>query len=205
MSRLKHRSTPIHRTKDGMSDFPLCSAIIGSPCRKRVRDRTAQGARVAKWLWTRGLPGGIIAKDHNLLPQGDTLAMTRCTRWLRSLLLFACFLFTLLGDAGRFLFLCLRPSPALAAEILFLRKQLALYFVIPPTENHLRHLVMAWVHFYNAHRPHMSLGPGIPQPPASLPVPRQPDRHRLPASLCVISRPILGGLHHDYRLEHPAA
>jgi transposase InsO family protein len=53
--------------------------------------------------------------------------MIRCTRWLRSLLSFACFLFTLLCDAGRFLFLCLRPSPALAAENLFLRKQLALY------------------------------------------------------------------------------
>jgi hypothetical protein len=32
-----------------------------------------------------------------------------------------------MGDVGRFLFLCLRPSPALAAENLFLRKQLALY------------------------------------------------------------------------------
>jgi putative transposase len=82
-------------------------------------------------------------------------------------------------------------------------------FVIPLTENHLRHLVMAWVHFYNENRPHMSLGPGIPQPPASLPVPRHPERHRVPASLCVTScvtsRPILGGLHHDYRLEQQAS
>jgi hypothetical protein len=31
------------------------------------------------------------------------------------------------ADAGRFLVLCLRPAPALAAEVLFLRKQLALY------------------------------------------------------------------------------
>src|SRR5215831_13231735 len=52
----------------------LCSAIIGAPCRKRVSDRTAQVALVAKRLWTMGLPGGIIAKDHNLLPLGDTLA-----------------------------------------------------------------------------------------------------------------------------------
>jgi putative transposase len=78
-------------------------------------------------------------------------------------------------------------------------------FVIPLTENHLRRLVRAWVQFYNAHRPHMSLGPGIPQPLASLPVPWQPDRHCLPASVCVTSRLILGGLHHDYRLEHQAA
>jgi hypothetical protein len=33
----------------------------------------------------------------------------------------------LLGDAWRFLLLCLRPSAALAAEHLFLRKKLALY------------------------------------------------------------------------------
>jgi putative transposase len=78
-------------------------------------------------------------------------------------------------------------------------------FVIPLTAHHLRHLVMAWVHFYNENRPHMSLGPGIPQPSASLPVPRQPYRHRIPASLCVTARPILGGLHHDYRLEPQAA
>ena len=53
--------------------------------------------------------------------------MIRCTRWLRSRLSFACLLFTLMCDAVRFLFLCLRPSPALAAENLFLRKQLTLY------------------------------------------------------------------------------
>jgi sigma54-dependent transcription regulator len=46
----------------------LCSAIIGSPCRKWVRDRTAQVAWVATLLWTIEIPGGIIAKDHNLLP-----------------------------------------------------------------------------------------------------------------------------------------
>jgi putative transposase len=58
------------------------------------------------------------------MPVRDTLAMTRCTRWLRSFMSFA---FAFLGDAGRFLLLCLRPSSALAAENLFLRKQLALY------------------------------------------------------------------------------
>jgi len=36
-------------------------------------------------------------------------------------------LLTLLCDGMRFLFFCLRPSPAPAAENLFLRKQLALY------------------------------------------------------------------------------
>jgi hypothetical protein len=78
-------------------------------------------------------------------------------------------------------------------------------FVMPLTENHLRRMVTEWVQHYNAGRPHMSLGPGIPQPPAFLPVPLQGCRHRLPERLCIVTRPILGGLHHEYGLEEKAA
>src|SRR5262245_34596043 len=82
---------------------------------------------VAKPLWTIEPPRGIIAKNDNLVSLGATFAMTRCPRRLRNLMRFACLLRTLMCDPGRFLLLCLRPSPALAAENLFLRKQLALY------------------------------------------------------------------------------
>jgi putative transposase len=404
---------------------------------------------VAKLLWTMGLPRGIIAKDYNLLSLGATFAMIRCPRRLHYLMWFAGLLLTLLCDAGRFLLLCLRPRPALAAENLFLRKQLALYqerhtaprrattatrlalvwlgrwfdwrqvlaivqpatflrwhrqgfqlfwrwqsrpgrpripaelqalirqmaqdnptwgqerianelllklglrvsprtvrkympghcvrapgtrrqsqrwstfirnhakgivacdfcvvvtvtfrllyvfviidhasrrllhvnvtahptaawtlqqlreampadhtyrfllhdrdaifshqldqrmrnlglrvlktpprcpqanaicervlgtlrrealdFVIPLTATHLRRMLREWVAHYNEGRPHMSLGPGIPQPPASLPVLLHTHRHRLPARRRVVARPILGGLHHDYRLGEKAA
>jgi putative transposase len=78
-------------------------------------------------------------------------------------------------------------------------------FVIPLTENHLRRLLQAWVRHYNASRPHMALGPGIPQPPSDLPIPFQAHRHKVPQDLCVVAHPILGGLHHDYRLEAKAA
>jgi transposase InsO family protein len=77
--------------------------------------------------------------------------------------------------------------------------------VIPLTENHLRHLVMEWVRFYNEGRPHMSLGPGMPQPPLQLPVPLQDSRHCMPHHLRVVARPALSGLHHDYRLQEKAA
>ena len=53
-----------------------------------------------------------------------------------------------LCDAARFLVLCLRPAPALAAENLFLRKQLALYQerqVKPRQANNTIRLVMVWL------------------------------------------------------------
>src|SRR5215510_3347719 len=53
--------------------------------------------------------------------------MIRCTGQFRHFLLLACTLLMLLSNALRFLCLCLRPSPTLAAENLFLCKQLALY------------------------------------------------------------------------------
>jgi hypothetical protein len=78
-------------------------------------------------------------------------------------------------------------------------KRECLDFLIPLTENHLRRLLYEWVCHYNAGRPHMALGPGIPQPPPQSPVPLQTHRHRLPPHLPVVARSILGGLHHEYR------
>ena len=56
----------------------------------------------------------------------ECIAMTRFTYWPRTLMSLICMLLTLLGDGIRFFCLRLR-CPALAAENLFLRKQLALY------------------------------------------------------------------------------
>jgi transposase InsO family protein len=69
--------------------------------------------------------------------------------------------------------------------------------LIPLTENHLRRLLQKWVPHDNEGRPHMALGPGIPQPAPQLPVPLQEHRHRIPAHLRVVVCPILGGLHHE--------
>jgi putative transposase len=78
-------------------------------------------------------------------------------------------------------------------------------FLIPLSANHVRRILREWVPHYNTSRPHMSLGPGMPQPPASLPVPLQAHRHQLPAHLLVVSQPILGGLHHAYALAEKVA
>jgi putative transposase len=94
---------------------------------------------------------------------------------------------------------------AICERVLGTLRQEVLDFVIPLTETHLRCLLTAWLRHYNEGRPHMALGPGLPQPPASLPVPLQGCRHQLPEHLQVRTYPILGGLHHDYRLEEKAA
>jgi putative transposase len=94
---------------------------------------------------------------------------------------------------------------ALCERLLGTLRRECLDFMIPLTEHHLRRLLHEWVLHYNAGRPHMALGPGVPQPLTSLPVPRQRHRHRLPAHLHVVARPISGGLHHEYRLAVKAA
>jgi putative transposase len=77
-------------------------------------------------------------------------------------------------------------------------------WLIPLSENHLRRMLGHWVRHYNEGRPHSSLGPGIPDPPPGLPVPLQLHRHRLPVGARVAATPILGGLHHEYRLDTAA-
>jgi putative transposase len=94
---------------------------------------------------------------------------------------------------------------ALCERLLGTLRRECLDFVIPLTENHLRHLLNEWAAHYNTGRPHMALGPGMPQPPPSLPVPLQTHRHRLAAHVQVVAYPILGGLHHEYQLDERAA
>ena len=79
-----------------------------------------------------------------------------------------------------------------------------LNFLIPLNERPLRMIVKEFVTHYNRGRPHSALGPGIPEPPQTV-APADPHRHKLPAGYRVESTPVLGGLHHEYRLEKEAA
>src|SRR5438445_4785003 len=74
--------------------------------------------------------------------------MTRCLGWLRALVQLIDTLWTLLGDRLQFLRLCLRLPTALAAENLFLRKQLALYqerHVTPRRATDAIRLALTWL------------------------------------------------------------
>ncbi len=77
-------------------------------------------------------------------------------------------------------------------------------FVIPINERHLAAVLREWVTHYNRGRPHASLGPGIPEGPANDAI-SESAGHRLPNGYRVAATAILGGLHHEYRLEPKAA
>jgi transposase InsO family protein len=77
-------------------------------------------------------------------------------------------------------------------------------FVIPMSERHLRATLREWIRHYNRGRPHSSLGPGIPEGSAFEDHASQSGRHGLPERSRVVATPILGGLHHEYRLEKAA-
>ena len=94
---------------------------------------------------------------------------------------------------------------ALCERLIGTLRRECLDFIIPLTENHLRRLLYEWGRHYNAGRPHMALGPGMPQPPVSLPAPLHVHRHQLPTPLRMVAHPILGGLHHEYALMAAAA
>jgi putative transposase len=79
-------------------------------------------------------------------------------------------------------------------------------FVIPLNQTHLYGILREWGAHYNAGRPHMSLGPGIPSlPPVSRRGTHHQYRHQLPLDSRVVAEPILGGLHHEYQLGRRAA
>jgi putative transposase len=94
---------------------------------------------------------------------------------------------------------------ALCERLIGTLRRECLDFMIPLSEHHVWRILKQWAPHYNAGRPHMALGPGIPQPPASLPVPVGLQRHRLPPHVRVVAQSILSGLHHEYRLEERAA
>ena len=79
-------------------------------------------------------------------------------------------------------------------------------WLIPLSESHLRSILRAWVGHYNRGRPHMALGPGVPDPPSVVvPPATRMTRHRIGERLGVRARSVLGGLHHEYLLAPASA
>jgi transposase InsO family protein len=78
-------------------------------------------------------------------------------------------------------------------------------YLIPLNERHLRRILTSWKNHYNRGRPHMSLGPGIPDEGSAPPELPRTTRRQLSDEYRIVAEPVLGGLHHEYRLEITAA
>jgi len=113
-----------------------------------------------------------------------------------------------LDDSIRNLGLTVLKSPphspkanAICERVIGTIRRECLDWLIPLSESHLRAILRSWAGHYNHGRPHMALGPGVPDPPAEVVPSATPlARHRIGERLGVRVRSVLGGLHHEYLL-----
>ena len=99
-----------------------------------------------------------------------------------------------------------RPKAnAICGRVIGTLRRECLDWVIPTSESHLRSILKSWIPHYNSGRPHMALGPGVPDPPPTISDLGKPcSRHRREDSYAVRATPVLGRLHHEYYFA-PAA
>jgi transposase InsO family protein len=88
---------------------------------------------------------------------------------------------------------------AICERVIGTLRRECLDWLVPLSESHLRALLRAWIQHYNRRRPDMALGPVIADPPLAT-IAKSASRHRRGESYAVNAQPILGGLHHEYRL-----
>ena len=97
--------------------------------------------------------------------------------------------------------ICSPMANAICERLIGTIRRECLDWLIPISEAHMRLLLREWGLHYNRSRPHMGLGPGVPDPPAAaLPPSTRPSSHRIGEGLAVRAKSILGGLHHEYSL-----
>jgi len=77
-------------------------------------------------------------------------------------------------------------------------------YLIPLHARHLKRLVTEFATHNNRGRLHTALGPGLPEPTQAT-IPLRGHRHRMPTGYRVAKTPVLGGLHHEYRLAEDVA
>jgi putative transposase len=88
---------------------------------------------------------------------------------------------------------------AICERVICTVRRECLDWLIPLSESHLRAILKSWIPHYNSGRPHMALGPGVPDPPRGVQHSAEPkSRHRLRDDTLVRAHSILGGLHHEY-------
>jgi putative transposase len=96
-------------------------------------------------------------------------------------------------------------ADAICERVIGTIRRACLDWLIPLSESHLLSILKSWILHYNAGRPHMALGPGVPDPPALQQNLAPKSRHCLREDVAVRVSAVLGGLHHEYLLAPAAA
>ena len=148
--------------------------------RRRIRHWNVTEHPIAPWIWRQmieatawGQQPGFLIRDRDRSYGGDFIA--RAPR---------------IGIETILTPVRAPNANAIAERVLGTLRRECLDHVIAVNERHLRRVLGEYVQHYNAMRPHRSLA--LDSPEGRKPVQRIPSQR-------VDSKPLLGGLHHEYR------
>ena len=148
--------------------------------RRRIRHWNVTEHPNAPWIWQQmieatawGQQPGFLIRDRDRSYGGDFIARARR-----------------LGIETILTPVHAPNANAIAERVIGTLRRECLDHVIAVNEQHLRRVPGQYVQHYNAMRPHRSLA--LASPEGRKPVQRTPSQR-------VVSKPVLGGLHHEYR------
>ena len=147
---------------------------------RRIRHWNVTEHPIAPWIWRQmieapawGQQPGFLIRDRDRSYGGDFIARARRIG-----------IETILTPVRA------PNANAIAERVIGTLRRECLDHVIAVNERHLRRVLGEYVQHYNAMRPHRSLA--LDSPEGRKPVQRMPSQR-------VDSKPVLGGLHHEYR------
>ena len=148
--------------------------------RRRIRHWNVTEHPIAPWIWQQmieatawGQQPGFLIRDRDRSYGGDFIARARR-----------------LGIETILTPVRVPNANAIAERVIGTLRRECRDHVIAVNEQHLRRVLGEYVQHYNAMRPHRSLS--LDSPEGRSPVQRTPSQR-------VVSKPVLGGLHHEYR------
>ena len=148
--------------------------------RRRIRHWNVTEHPIAPWIWRQmieatawGQQPGFLIRDRDRSYGGDFIARARRIG-----------IETILTPVHA------PNANAIAERVIGTLRRECLDHVIAVNEQHLRRVLGQYVQHYNAMRPHRSLS--LDSPEGRSPVQRTPSQR-------VVSKPVRGGLHHEYR------
>ena len=154
--------------------------VVTDHGRRRIRHWNVTEHPIAPWIWRQMFEATAWVSSQGSSSETATVAMAGTSSHA-------------LDGSGIETILTPVRAPnanAIAERVIGTLRRECLDHVIAVNERHLRRVLGEYVQHYNAMRPHRSLA--LDSPEGRKPVQRMPSQR-------VDSKPVLGGLHHEYR------